>query len=106
MVMIRRVVCLGALVFALAVPGLLSPAAEDKSAPVKNLLSVEDLYLFDSPRSAVLAPDGKSIAYVRYFLDAKEKKERTSLWRADSADKAQAMEEGQPDARAPVFSPD
>ena len=35
----------------------------------KTLLTVEDLYLFDGPRSVALAPDGKSIVYVRHFLD-------------------------------------
>lgn len=78
-------------------------ASDEKAAPVKHL-SVEDLYRFDAPRSAVLAPDGKSIVYVRHFFDARDRSERSSLWRA--ADKAEAMEAGQPDARAPVFSPD
>ena len=102
-----RAVRLGSVAFLLATLGLLTPAVAEKSAPAEKLLSIEDLYLFDAPQSVALAPDGKSAVYVRHFLDARTRQERFSLWRVDgSPDKAQAMEEGQPDARAPVFSPD
>lgn len=100
--MVPRAVRLGCFAFALA---LLSPLAADMP-DAKKLLSVEDLYLFDAPQSVALAPDGKSVAYVRHFLDKRARAERSSLWRADGPDKATALEADQPDARAPVFSPD
>jgi dipeptidyl aminopeptidase/acylaminoacyl peptidase len=76
-------------------------------APAKKPLAVEDLYRFDAPRDAALAPDGKSLVYVRNWIDAKEKVERNSLWlvEGDRA-KARPVEKGEPDARAPVYSPD
>src|SRR5262249_9701627 len=49
----------------------------------------------------------KSAAYSHYFLDGRDRSERFSLWRVNgSADRAEAMETGQPDARAPTYSPD
>jgi dipeptidyl aminopeptidase/acylaminoacyl peptidase len=67
------------------------------AAPV----TVDDLYLFEGPRSAVLSPDGTRAAYARGWIDAASREERSSLW----IDRA-ALEEGEPDARSPVFSPD
>ncbi|MCE9565156.1 MAG: S9 family peptidase [Planctomycetes bacterium] len=76
-------------------------------APAKKLLAVDDLYRFDAPRDAVLSPDGKSLVYVRQWIDATTKAERYSLWIVDGdATKAKPMEKDEPDARAPVFSPD
>ncbi len=72
--------------------------------PAKKPLAVEDLYLLDTPQAAAPAPDGKSAVYVRHFMERAARAERFSLWRADG--KAAAMEAGEPDARAPVFSPD
>lgn len=73
----------------------------------KTRLKLEDLYLFDSPRSSVLAPDGKSAAFIRTWIDKKTKQERHSLWlSAGSADQARPLETGEPDARLAVFSPD
>ena len=71
-------------------PARLPAVADEKPAPAKKLLSVEDLYRFDAPRSPALAPDGKSVAYARHFLDARARSERSSLWRG--ADKAEVME--------------
>src|SRR5262245_30761048 len=85
---------LGLALFAFVLPA----AAADK------LLSIEDLYRFDAPTAAALAPDGKSTVYIRHFFEARAKTERFSLWRA--GEKPAAMEPGEPDARAPVFSPD
>ena len=73
----------------------------------KKPLAIEDLYKLDAPRDATLAPDGKSLVYVRQWIDAKEKSERFSLWLVEgNPAKARAVEKGEPDARAPVFSPD
>jgi dipeptidyl aminopeptidase/acylaminoacyl peptidase len=74
------------------------------AAAAEKTLAVEDLYLLDSPQAAALAPDGKSVVYVRHFHQAKGKTERFSLWRG--GEKPAAMEADEPDARAPVFSPD
>ncbi len=73
----------------------------------KAPLRVEDLYLFDAPKSPVLFPDGKRAVYIRSWIDAKTKQERNSLWIVEgSKEKARPMEAGEPDARAPVVSPD
>lgn len=71
----------------------------------KKLLTVEDLYLFDAPRNAVLAPDGKRVAYARHWIESGSKKERSSLWLADGKEHW-PLEKDEPDARSPVFSPD
>src|SRR5262245_58080474 len=117
--MLPRSLCLVPLAVLLAGPGLPTPVAaeqpaptkpsvpaEERPAPPKTRLSVEDLYLFDAPRSAALAPDGASVAYVRSFLDRKAGSERFSLWLARGPGKTGALEAGEPDARGPVFSPD
>ncbi|MCI0461989.1 MAG: S9 family peptidase [Gemmataceae bacterium] len=73
----------------------------------KKPLAVEDLYRIDAPTAPALAPDGKRLAYVRAWTDPKTKQDRHSLWLVEgSRDKARPMEKDQPDARAPVFSPD
>jgi dipeptidyl aminopeptidase/acylaminoacyl peptidase len=72
----------------------------------KKLLKVEDLYLFAGPRDVALAPDGKSVVYVRARLDRQARKERLSLWMAAGEGKPKRMEHPGADARAPVFSPD
>jgi Tol biopolymer transport system component len=87
-----RTICLVFFAFALPV------VAADK------LLAIEDLYRFDAPTAVAVAPDGKSVVYIRHFFEAPTKTERVSLWRA--GEKPGAMEAGEPDARTPVFSPD
>lgn len=64
-------------------------------------ITVEDLYRFEGPRSAVLSPAGDRAAYARGWIDAATREERSSLW----IDR-RALEEGEPDARSPIFSPD
>ncbi len=95
---------------AFAVPLLLLAAALAPAQEKKTLLSVRDLYRLDAHRDAVLSPDGKSLAYVRQWIDAKEGHnavERSSLWIVEGdAAKARPLEKDQPDARSPVFSPD
>ena len=88
-------------------PAVNAAVADDKPAAAKKLLAVEDLYLFDAPRAVALAPDGKSAVYVRHWIDAQRKAERFSLWRVDgSRTRPRRWRTGEPDARAPVFSPD
>jgi dipeptidyl aminopeptidase/acylaminoacyl peptidase len=85
----------------------LALAANSQAAEPKKPLTVEDLYKFDGPRDAVLSPDGNSLVYVRQWIDAKTKADRFSLWRVEGdPTKAKAVEKDEPDARAPVFSPD
>ena len=100
--MIRRPAALALLFLTLSA---LAPAQEAPKA--KTLLTVEDLYRFDAPQSPALAPDGKSLAFVRQWIDPERKTDRHSLWLAEgSREKARPREAGQPDARTPVFSPD
>lgn len=76
-------------------------------APAKKPLAVDDLYRFDSPRDIALSPDGKSLAHSRQWIDPETKADRFSLWASEgNPAKARPMEKGEPDARAPVFSPD
>ncbi|MCI0680691.1 MAG: S9 family peptidase [Gemmataceae bacterium] len=90
--------------FAVAIVAALTGQAP---AQPKTPLRVEDLYLFDAPKSPLLLPDGKRAVYVRNWIDADSKHERNSLWIVEGAkDKARPLEPGEPDARAPVVSPD
>src|SRR2546421_6902857 len=70
-------------------------------------IGIEDLYKFDSPQGVVVAPDGTSAVYSRKWNDAKERAIRYSLWRVEGdVSKAKSLEEGEPDGRQPLFSPD
>src|SRR5262245_60257110 len=92
---------------AFAVPFLVLVASAVASAQKPRPLSLNDLYKLDAPRDAMLSPDGKSLVYVRQWIDAKTKTDRFSLWRVeDDQAKPKPMEKGEPDARTPVFSPD
>lgn len=73
----------------------------------KKPLAIDDLYRLDAPKSPALAPDGDTLVYIRSWIDPKTKQERNSLWIVEGdKDKRRPMEEGEPDARNPVFSPD
>ncbi len=75
--------------------------------PAKRVLAVEDLYRLDAPADVVLAPDGRRAAFARAWIDLKSKQARSSLWLVEGdRDRARPLEEGEPDGRAPVFSPD
>jgi dipeptidyl aminopeptidase/acylaminoacyl peptidase len=91
--------------FALAVYFVSIPFVS--AQPSKIPLRIDDLYRFDAPTQATLAPDGRSVVYVRQWIDAKSKKDRFALWRVEGdVTKSQPMEPGEPDARSPDFSPD
>src|SRR4051812_4336935 len=78
-----------------------------QEARSSKLLSIPDLYRLDTPTASALSPDGKRLAYVRQWNDPKTKTTRTSLWLVEgNRDKARPLEKDEPDARAPVFSPD
>src|SRR6185436_19392480 len=68
-----------------------------QAAPV----SVDDLYRMEGPRTPVLSPAGDRAAYARGWIDPETRQERSSLW----IDR-KPMEDGEPDARSPIFSPD
>ena len=90
---------IGVLLVALTLPTAFA------APPEKKPLAVDDLYKFDAPRDVALAPDGKSSVFVRQWID--QKADRYSLWRVEGDVKnAKPMEKDEPDARAPVFSPD
>ena len=73
----------------------------------KKPITVEDLYRVDGPRAVVLSKDGTKAAFARAWIDPETRQDRSSLWLVDgSADKARALEAGEPDARSPLFSPD
>src|SRR4051812_24249188 len=70
-------------------------------------LAIDDLYKMDSARGLVLSPDGRRAVFVRQWIDAASKQERSSLWLVEKfKDSGKPLEEGQPDGRSPVFSPD
>ncbi len=103
MQIISRRALLGVLLLALS----FTTSTASGQQPEKKPLAVEDLYKFDAPRDAALAPDGNSLVFVRQWIDAKQKVDRFSLWRVDGdAATAKPMEKDEPDARAPVYSPD
>jgi dipeptidyl aminopeptidase/acylaminoacyl peptidase len=85
----------------------ISPAASQLGGAEKRPISAEDLYLLDSPGSLTLSPDAKLATYVRTWVDLKSHQRRSSLWLVDeSVQRRRPLEDGEPDSRAPVFSPD
>lgn len=82
------------------------PVAAVDPAAGKTPLRVEDLYRFDAPTSPALSPDGGRLIYVRQWIDPETRLERQSLWYVDRAGKPRPLAKDEPDARAPVFSPD
>jgi len=84
---------------------LLLPAAANAQPP--RPIAIDDLYLLDGLQAVTLAPNGERAIAIRQWVDARTKQERYSLWLIDGArDKARALEDQEPDARAAVFSPD
>ena len=78
----------------------------EHAAKQKQLIAIDDLYLFDAPTDVTPAPDGKTAVYVRRWADRQQRKIRYSLWRVDgSPEKCEPLESGEPDARHPIFSP-
>lgn len=72
-----------------------------------TLLTIDDLYLYEGAQSLRLAPDGRSAAYARTWIDPGSRRERSSLWMNKEGEaKPRPLEPDEPDARAPIFSPD
>ncbi len=86
----------------------ISPPTRANAQPAAaRLLAVDDLYRFDAPTAPTLSPDGKSLAYIRQWIDPVRKVDRFSLWLVqDKRENAKALEVGESDARSPIFSPD
>lgn len=77
------------------------------NAQTKRPLAIEDLYLFDAPQSVAVSPAGDRAVFARHWIDTTTKEERSSLWLVEGdRNKTRPMEAGEPDARAPIFSPD
>ena len=83
------------------------PAPCQDSAQAIQPLSPEDLYRLEGPQTVVVAPDGQQAVMIRRWVDANSRSERLSLWLVPGdAKQARSLEPGEPDARAPVYSPD
>jgi hypothetical protein len=68
-------------------------------------VEIGDLYRVDTVAELALSPDSAFAVYSRLWVDAGEY--RSALWRFDGAPgRPRALEDGQPDARQPLFSPD
>lgn len=101
-----RTRCKRLLSLAMMFAGLI-PCVTKAADLVKRPVQVEDLYLFNSPTTPVLSPDGKRMAYIREWVEKTTRQERRSLWIVEgTAANARTLENGEPDARSPVFSPD
>jgi dipeptidyl aminopeptidase/acylaminoacyl peptidase len=91
----------------LAVVALLLSPFVHAAEPAKKPFTVEDLYRFDAPTAVRLSADGRRLVYIRQWIDAATKRPRSSLWLVEGdAAKARPLEKDEPDARAPIFSPD
>ncbi len=84
---------------------LLSALSTHAAEP--SLISIDDLYRFDAPTGLVVAPDNQSAVYARRWNERSSRTVRFSLWRVDGdASKRRPLEDGEPDARQPLLSPD
>lgn len=72
-----------------------------------SLISIDDLYRLDAPQGVLVLPKNGGIIYSRRWSDRASRTVRFSLWRVDGeTQKKHALEEGEPDARQPLLSPD
>lgn len=81
------------------------------TAPIRaaepTLISMDDLYRSDAPQGLVISPSGDSAVYSRRWAERSSRTFRFSLWRVNGeAANRLALEEGEPDARSPLLSPD
>jgi hypothetical protein len=82
-------ICLLYLFWLLVVSG--GAVADDQ----KPTLSIDDLYLLEGPRGAVLSADQQRLAYIRRWIDTDSREERFSLWLVeDDPENARPLEEG------------
>ena len=79
----------------------------DSSATEPTLISVDDLYRLDAPQGSIVLPDSSGLVYSRRWSDRSSRTVRHALWRVnDDGTQRRAMEEGEPDGRQPLLSPD
>ena len=72
-----------------------------------KLISIDDLYRLEAPLNPVVLPNDGGIVYSRRWSDRATRTVRFSLWRVDrDASQKRPCEEGEPDGRNPVLSPD
>ncbi len=77
------------------------------TAAEPKLISVDDLYRLDSPMTPIVLPDDGGVVYARRWSDRASRSVRFSLWRVDrEGTQKQPLEEGEPDGRNPLLSPD
>ena len=92
--------CLG-----LCLVWLLTAASIRAAEP--TLISIDDLYRSDAPQGLVISPSGDSAIYSRRWAERSSRTFRFSLWRVEgNAANRRVLEEGEPDARSPLLSPD
>lgn len=93
-----------AALIAVAVDGFSNSPLE---AAEPSLISIDDLYRFDSPQGLVVTPDHRRAFYARRRADRETRTVRFSLWAVEGdASSSRPLEEGEPDARSPLLSPD
>ena len=79
-------------------------ANPEKFASRKIERLTDDDYWYGDPQ---WSPDGKNPAFIRQWIDREKKQDRSSLWFVEGKrENARALEKDEPDARAPIFSPD
>ncbi len=82
-------------------------AAVPIRAAEPTLISIDDLYRSDAPQGLVISPSGDSAIYSRRWAERSSRTFRFSLWRVEGdAANRRSLEEGEPDARSPLLSPD
>ena len=70
-------------------------------------LRLDDLYRSDRVTYLTLTIDSKSAIYCRQWVDPDKREYCYALWRVDElAKNRRPLEEGQPDARQPMLTPD
>jgi dipeptidyl aminopeptidase/acylaminoacyl peptidase len=97
--------------FTLTLVPLFSPGSsarsEETAAEKRCPYAIDDLYLSDGFSSPIVAPNGMRAVCVRNWIDFATKQQHFSLWLVEGGPQnAKPIEKGQPDARAPIFSPD
>ena len=84
----------------------LQPAPPARGAD-KTLLQLDDLYRCDRATDLTLVADARIAIYCRQWIDPDVRAYRYALWRVDDqAENRRPLEEGEPDARQPILSPD
>ena len=94
--------------FAVSAALLLSPAfAQEKPAPQKRNITIDDLFAIKSVGGPQISPDGKWVAYTVGSTDLKKEKSESQLWMAPTdGGEPMPMTANGTSAGSPRFSPD